>query len=102
MRKVLLLIVFIVYSVLSFSQQTKDSNFKEEIYTEVDNMPQFPGGVKEMYKFLGNRIKYPVEARFNEITGRVFINFIVEKDGRLKNIKVVKSVHTRKSNMILQ
>ena len=54
-----------------------------------DHAPQYPGGVQELIKFLSNNIKYPVEAEHYGVEGRVMINFVVETDGTVSDMKVV-------------
>ncbi|GHT37218.1 cell envelope biogenesis protein TonB [Bacteroidia bacterium] len=62
------------------------------IYTQVDEMPKFPGGDGELLKFLANNIKYPVEAKEKKLEGRVAVAFVVNKDGSLSNPEVVRSL----------
>ncbi|MCT4600602.1 MAG: energy transducer TonB [Marinifilaceae bacterium] len=72
---------------------TEDEEEEEEqIYVKVQKMPSFPGGPKAMYRYLGKNIKYPVIAAENGISGRVFIGFVVEKDGSITNVKVLRPV----------
>ena len=54
-----------------------------------DHAPQYPGGVQELIKFLSNNIKYHVEAEHYGVEGRVMINFVVETDGTVSDMKVV-------------
>lgn len=61
-----------------------------KVFTEVEQAPGYPGGVDKFFKFLQQNIKYPAEARNKKIQGKVFVSFIVEKDGSLSNIKVVR------------
>ena len=56
-----------------------------------DHAPQYPGGVQEMMRFLGNCLKYPVEAEHYGVEGRVLVSFFVETDGTVSNKKVVKA-----------
>ena len=56
-----------------------------------DHAPQYPGGVQELIKFLSNNIKYPVEAEHYGVEGRVMINFVVETDGTVSDMKVVNT-----------
>ena len=63
-----------------------------EVFDIVEEIPLFPGGDAAMMKFFSNNIKYPIEAQEKNIQGRVICNFIVEKDGSLSNIKVVRGV----------
>jgi TonB family protein len=58
-------------------------------FVSVDTPPSFAGGIEEFYKFLGKTIKYPEEAKKNNIQGKVFASFVVEKDGSLKNIQIL-------------
>ena len=59
----------------------------------VQEMPEPIGGMESMYKFLSETIKYPENARNEGISGQVFVEFVVEKDGSISNVKVLKSVH---------
>ena len=58
----------------------------------VEQMPQFPGGLAELMKFLGQNVRYPEEAHKNNIQGRVIVTFVVEKDGSISEAHVAKSV----------
>lgn len=66
---------------------------EDEVYVKVEKMPSFPGGQKAMYKYLGENIKYPEEAAKAKIQGKVYIGFIVEKDGKITNAKVLRPVN---------
>jgi len=55
-------------------------------------MPSFPGGFDAMIKYLVSNIKYPEEAKKNGITGTVFVQYIVEKDGTVSNAKVLQGI----------
>ncbi len=63
----------------------------EKLFEVVEQMPEFPGGMKAMMEFLSSNVKYPVEAQKMGEQGRVIVGFIVEKDGTVSNAKVVKS-----------
>ena len=56
-----------------------------------DHAPQYPGGISELMKFLSYNIKYPVEAEHYGVEGRVLVNFFVETDGTVSDIKVVNA-----------
>ncbi|WP_114777650.1 energy transducer TonB [Botryobacter ruber] len=62
-------------------------------YFPYEVMPQFPGGEKALFVFLAQNIKYPKAAIMDKASGSVLVSFIVEKDGKVKDIKVKKSVH---------
>lgn len=73
--------------------KTVEVEVVEEIpYTIVQKMPSFPGGEAEMMKFLGINIKYPARDRELGISGMVIVTFVVEKDGRITNIQILKGV----------
>lgn len=61
--------------------------------TLVEQKPQFKGGDSEMYKWLGSNIEYPVTAVENNVSGKVVVSFIIEKDGSITNVHVVRSKH---------
>ncbi len=69
------------------------SNEKEEdIFAVVEVMPKFPGGTGELMKYLSNNIKYPEEAFANKVDGRVFVSFVVEKDGKVSDVSVLRGI----------
>ena len=65
---------------------------EEQIFTVVENEPEFPGGMEALYKYLAQNIKYPQLARDNGITGKVYVTFVVEKDGSIANPKVLRDI----------
>ena len=69
-----------------------DSVAKENAYDVVEQMPEFPGGMKELLKFLQDNLKYPESAKKNNLQGRVVVQFVVEKDGTPTEFNVVRSV----------
>ena len=64
----------------------------DDVYEVVEKMPKFPGGGAELMKYLSSNIKYPVEAHKAGIQGRVVVSFVVNKDGTVKDAKIVRSV----------
>ncbi|WP_373514651.1 TonB family protein [Persicitalea sp.] len=64
----------------------------ETIFTVVEEQPQFPGGIDAMHKFLGDNVKYPEAARRAKVQGRVFLNFVVTKEGEIKNVTILKGI----------
>ncbi|MCR8882581.1 M56 family metallopeptidase [Phocaeicola plebeius] len=69
-----------------------DSTAKEEVFMVAEQMPEYPGGMKEMLKFLQENVKYPENAMKNNVQGRVIVQFVVEKDGTPTEFKVVRAV----------
>lgn len=65
---------------------------EEEIFVSVEKMPEFPGGETELYKYLNKNLKYPDIAKEQNLQGRVYITFVVEKDGSIANPKVARDI----------
>ncbi|MBQ7210469.1 MAG: energy transducer TonB [Paludibacteraceae bacterium] len=63
----------------------------QTVFVIVETMPEFPGGQAELMKYLSNNVKYPVIAQENGIQGRVVCQFVVERDGSIANVEVVRS-----------
>jgi len=64
----------------------------DDVYEVVEKMPAFPGGMAELMKYLRSNVRYPVEAHKAGIQGRVVVSFVVNKDGTVKDAKIVRSV----------
>ncbi len=93
MKKSVLLFVTILLSFctsIAFSQNTTDEN---TIYVKVDKMPEFPGGQVALVKYLSKNIKYPSKYKKDKVNGRVFVSFVVDKNGKVGRAKVVKSLN---------
>ena len=71
-------------------EEKKPEPVKEEIFTAVEQMPQFPGGEGELLKYIGSHIKYPPMAAENNIQGRVVVKFVVKKDGNVGEVVVLR------------
>ncbi|MBQ7851950.1 MAG: energy transducer TonB [Muribaculaceae bacterium] len=71
--------------------QDSDDSSCNQVYTAVEQMPQFPGGEAELMKYISNNIKYPTMAMENNIQGRVVVQFVVTKTGKIGEVKVVRS-----------
>lgn len=74
------------------SPNGKDNGTEEKVYTLVEENPEFPGGISGMYKFLGNNLRYPSEAVEKRIEGKVFLSFIVNEQGYIRDVKVLKGL----------
>ncbi len=70
----------------------KEAPVDKDVFTSVEQVPEFPGGLSAFGRFLGSNIKYPAESRAKGIQGRVIIGFIVEKDGALTDFKVIRGL----------
>ena len=64
----------------------------EKVFQSVEQMPQFPGGDAALMKFLSSHINYPPMAAENNVQGKVILQFVVEKDGKVGEVKLARSV----------
>ena len=64
----------------------------DEFFMVVENMPEFPGGDLGLMKYIQKNVKYPPIAKEYNITGKVYVQFIVDKSGTVTNVKVVRGV----------
>lgn len=65
---------------------------ENKVFDVVEQMPSFPGGQSALMQYLANNIKYPVVAQENGVQGRVVVSFVVERDGSITDVQVVRSV----------
>ena len=65
---------------------------EEEIFDNAEEQPEFPGGFGELTKYISKNLKYPMQARESGIQGRVFVGFVIEKDGSLSNVEVLRGI----------
>ena len=63
-----------------------------EIFKVVEEMPEVPGGSAKLMEYIQKNIKYPMMARESDIQGRVFVNFVVEPDGSISNVAVLRGI----------
>ncbi|MCO5947713.1 energy transducer TonB [Mucilaginibacter flavidus] len=91
MNKILLFLVFGIF-LSSVAMAQTDSLATEKVYTSVETVPSFPGGLNAFYNFLGKNVQYPVEAVMHHTQGKVIVSFVVEKNGRLSNVTVTKGI----------
>lgn len=71
-------------------EQKKITVVQDEPYVHVEQMPQFPGGEKELLKYISNNIRYPQIATENGIQGKVVVKFVVETDGSVGNVQILQ------------
>lgn len=65
---------------------------EEVIFTVVEESATYPGGMEKMYEYIGSNLKYPQQARETGTQGRVYVTFVVEKDGSLTDVKVLRDI----------
>ena len=74
------------------THQTVGEQVEELVYDMVEVMPEFPGGVRAMLDFIKKNIQYPEIARKNGIQGRVIVGVVVDKNGSVTNLTILKSI----------
>lgn len=92
MKRFIVLLSAIVLSVGAFAQ-LQQGVFDDRVFVEYEENAQFPGGDKACIKWLQEHAKYPKDCLTKHVEGRVIVSFIVEKDGSVDSIKVMKSPH---------
>lgn len=77
----------------TFTAKADEEEKEEDIFMIVEDMPTFKGGdVQKFSNWVKERVKYPIIAQENSIQGKVFIGFVVEPDGSVSNVQVIRSV----------
>ena len=74
------------------AQKTVVSQTNQKVYDEVEQMPEYPGGIPAMIEFLQTNINYPEDAVKQKVEGRVMVQFVVETDGSVSDVHVAKQV----------
>jgi TonB family protein len=71
-----------------------DARYEGKLYDlgSVETAPEYPGGAKALARYLGSALRYPVQARENKIQGKVYIGFVVERNGTLTDFKIIKGI----------
>jgi protein TonB len=91
MKKLLFLSAFLcTLSFGAFAQE--EVKVEEEVFVVVEEQAEFPGGLDSMYAYIVKNLKYPELAKEKGIEGRVFISFIIEKDGSISNVKILRGI----------
>ncbi|MCH5346541.1 MAG: energy transducer TonB [Muribaculaceae bacterium] len=99
MLRTLILFVAIIAANVAYSQD--EAVYEEITYgyepasgmPELDTYPLYPGGLNGLMSFLSKNISYPVQAVAENIEGRVIVNFVVNVEGNVSQVEIVKSVH---------
>lgn len=93
MKTIKLMIPVLLLMVVSFTINAQNNENKNKVYfEEVDEMPEYPGGKKAMFKFISENVQYPENAKKEGVTGKVFISFVVDKDGNVTDVQIARGV----------
>ena len=93
-----ILLTILAFTIFSPAKAQKSDTLKglrtdTLIFTKVEYVPEFAGGVNGFNKFLYKNLKWPDKSGMIDVQGKVFVIFVVEKDGTLSNIHVIKSLY---------
>ena len=93
MKKLILLSMMAVLCLMTANaQKTVVSQSNQNVYDQVEQLPEYPGGMSAMIEFLQTNLKYPEDAIKQKVGGRVMVMFVVETDGSLSNVRVARKV----------
>ena len=93
MKKLFLMSVMALFCLMTANaQKTVVSEKNQKVYDTVDQLPEFPGGMPALISYMQNNIKYPKDAEKQKVEGRVLVQFVVETDGSISDVKVAKEV----------
>lgn len=72
--------------------QEEEEEISNEVFFTVEEMPEFPGGERALVRFLTSSVRYPVVARENGIQGTVIVTFVIEKEGEVADVEILRSI----------
>lgn len=91
---IVLIIIILCFCVKAQGQSINVENNKEEIvYKVVDEHPYYPGGNEAIAEYFKNTLEYPEEAKKNKVEGMVFVQFVITKDGNIKDVFVKRGIN---------
>ena len=92
MKKLVLMSLMAVFCLTTVSaQKTVVSQKNDKVFDVVEQMPEYPGGMQALFEFISKNIKYPADAQKQKVEGRVLAKFVIETDGSISDIEVVKN-----------
>ena len=92
MKRFLLLLSAILLTNIAFCQEETKTSGDEPVFVIVEEQAEFPGGLDSMYAYIQKNLVYPEKAKAEGIEGRVFVSFIIEKDGSISNVKLLRGI----------
>lgn len=93
MKKLIILSLMALFGLTTVSaQKTVVAEKNQQAFDVVEQMPEYPGGIKALLDYLCQNVKYPADAEKQKIEGRVIANFVVETDGSISNVEVFRPV----------
>ena len=93
MKKLIMMSLMALFGLTTVSaQKTVVAQKEQKVFDIVEQMPEYPGGMEALFKYLSENVKYPEDAKNQKIEGRVLASFIVEVDGSISDVKIAKPV----------
>ena len=93
MKKLLLMSLMAMLGLTTVNaQKTVVAQKNQQVFDVVEQMPEYPGGMQALFEYLGQNLKYPGDAKEQKVEGRVIAIFVVETDGSISNVEVVRPV----------
>lgn len=91
MKKLLLMSLMAMFGLTTVNaQKTVVAQNDQQVFDVVEQMPEYPGGMQALFEYLSQNVQYPEDAKAQKIEGRVIATFVVETDGCISNVEVVK------------
>ena len=91
MKKLIMMSLMAMFGLTTVSaQKTVVAEKNQQVFDVVEQMPEYPGGPSALIEYLSQNVKYPEDAKQQKIEGRVLATFVVETDGSVSNVEVVK------------
>ena len=91
MKKFIIMSLMALFGLTTVSaQKTVVANKNQQVFDVVEKMPEYPGGSAALFEYLNGNIKYPADAKKKKIEGRVLVTFVVNTDGSITDIEVVR------------
>src|SRR5258708_14064803 len=87
----LLIIGIALNSGIAYAQDTsKNTSSQPKIFAAIEHEPSFPGGIQAFFKYITSNLQYPAVAKLLGLTGKVYVSFVVERDGAISDVRPVK------------
>lgn len=88
------LLIALLFLMAGFSSQAQEQQKKQgDVYIIADEMPEYPGGMDALKQLLVENVKYPEQAKKDKVEGKVYVSFIVDENGVVKDAKVIRGVN---------
>jgi protein TonB len=91
MKRLIPILLACLFPFIAQAQDTIPADPDQEIFIDRYNVPEFPGGQKALFEYLANNVHYPEQAVKDSIEDRVIVQFLVQADGTITDIEVVRS-----------